>query len=180
MAEAAQARLHAANEDRYIAVRLPDAVAVHHHRAIRAHACLAAGGISVIVAALLGHGIVVDHAVDHAGGHQEAQARLAEALEGALVLPVRQAEHRHPVAGLLQHAADDGVPEGRVIHIGLANDIYEIRRIPAALAAFFQGHREKLLVHGFILLYQGYDNIVDDCSGKVKSAAMDKRLRFML
>ena len=146
--EAAQAGLHPADEDGHVAVRLTDAVAIDNGGAVGAQTCPAAGGVGVVVAALFGHGVVVDHAVNHPGRHQKAQPGLAKAGEGRRVLPGRKAQHGHAIARMLQHAADDGMPEGRVIHIRVAAHIHKIRRVPAARCGFLGRDRQKLLIHG--------------------------------
>ena len=144
--ETAEARFHAADENRHIAVRLPDSVAVDDGRAVGAHEAFAAGGVGIVVAALFRDGIVVDHAVNHARGHQKAKPGLAELLERGSILPRRQTEHCHAIACLLQNAADNCQPERRVIYIRVAADIHKVGRIPAARVAFVQRHGQKSLV----------------------------------
>ena len=145
--EAAQAGLHPADENRHILVGLPDAVAVDHRGPVGAHAGLAAGGIGVLLAALFRHGVMVDHAVNDPGGHQEAQARTSKTPEGALVLPGRKAQHGHPIACLLQNPADDGMPEGGMIHIRVTADEDKVRRVPAKGVHFLRGNGQKAVVH---------------------------------
>ena len=144
--ETAEARFHAADENRHIAVRLPDSVAVDDGRAVGAHETFAAGGVGIVVAALFRDGIVVDHAVNHARGHQKAKPGLAELLERGSILPRRQTEHCHAIARLLQNAADNCQPERRVIYIRVAADIHKVGRIPAARVAFVQRYGQKSLV----------------------------------
>ncbi len=83
--EATQRRLHPAQQYGHVPIRLPDAVGIDDGGAVGAHARPAAGGIHVAIAGLFGHGIVVDHRINHPGGDEEAQPRAAEARKSAQV-----------------------------------------------------------------------------------------------
>ena len=129
--EPAQRGLHAADEYRHAAIGLPDAVAVDDRGAVGPPAAHAAGRIHVLRAALFGHGVVIDHAVDHARHHQKAQPRPAEALELLAGVVLRLGQHGYPVPGVLQHPRDDGQAERGMIHVRVAGDEHKIRLLPA-------------------------------------------------
>ena len=76
---------------------------------------------------------MVHHGVHIAAHHQKAQSRLAQRTDGIGILPVRLGNDAHLIPRRLQHAADDGVAEGRMIHIGVTDDIDEVALLPAAL-----------------------------------------------
>ena len=124
-----------------------DAVAVHRDRAVGTQARTPAGGVHVRISPLARDGVVIDHAVDHAGGDQKAELWLAEALERLRAVVFRQTEHGHTVSRRLQHPADDGVPEGGVVHICLAYDVDKIRRVPAQLGNLFGRDGQKRAWH---------------------------------
>ena len=141
--KAAQGRLNAADQHRHAGISLVNAVAVDRNRPIGAQARLPARGVYIGIAALFRDRIVVHHAVDHAGGNQKAKLGLTEALESLGAVILRQAQHGHMVARVFQHAPDDRVPKGRMIHIGLANHIQKIRRVPAALGNLLGRNGQK-------------------------------------
>ena len=70
--QATQARLDAADNDGGVLERLTDEIAVDRDGTVGAVPLLAAGGIGVGVAAVLGHRIVVDHGVHVAGADEKA------------------------------------------------------------------------------------------------------------
>ena len=126
MREPAKGSLQTADEDRNIAVRLADLVAVDDHGAVGTKACLAAGAVIVLTAALFRRRIMRNHGVNVPGRHKEAESGLAEFFEIVLRPPVRLAEHRHGIAGILQHTADDRRAERRMIHIRIPVHINKI------------------------------------------------------
>ena len=95
-------------------------------------AFLAAGGIGVGVAAVLGHRIVVDHGVHVAGADEKAQARLTEHRDAGGVGPVGLADDAHFVAVRVEYAADDSHAKARMVHVGITADIDEVALVPAA------------------------------------------------
>ena len=145
--------LDATQYDGHVAVHAPDEVGVHHGRVVRAQAHLAAGGVEVRGAAPLCHGVVVDHGVHVAGGHQKRQARLAQDLHACGVAPVRLADHAHPVAVRLQRARDDGHAKRRVVHVGVAAHVHEVALVPAALGHVLLVDGKK--AHASLLLRAG-------------------------
>ena len=147
MRKAAQRGLHPADEHRHAGVGLVDAVAVHRDRAVGAQAGTSAGSVYVGISALAGHGIVVDHAVNHTGGDQKAEPWSSKALERLRAAVFRQTEYGHTVSRRLQHPADDGVPEGGMVHICLAYDVDKIRRVPAQLGNLLRCDGQKRAWH---------------------------------
>ena len=129
----AKGSFHAADGDRNIAECLTDQVAVYNQRAVGALGALAAWGVHVGRTALFRGGIVIDHAVNHAGGNEEAVIRPAKTLEVRGVLPVRLSENGYAVTGSLKRTGNDGRTKGGMIDICVADDIDKIRRVPAAL-----------------------------------------------
>ena len=130
--QAAQARLDAADNDGGVLERLTDEVAVDRDGTVGAVTFLAAGGIGVGVAAVLGHRIVVDHGVHVAGADEKAQARFAEHRDAGGVGPVGLADDAHFVAVRVEHAADDGHTKAGVVHVGVAADVDKVALVPTA------------------------------------------------
>ena len=151
--EAAKRRLNAADGDRDVAVGLADEVAVDDHRAVRAPGGLSAGGIHVGRAALFCGGVVIDHAVDDAGGDEKAVIRASKTLEIRRAVPAGLREHSDAVAGGFQRPGDDRGAEGRMIHICVAAHIDEVRCVPAARTQVVGGRRrkEKAVCHNTLL-----------------------------
>ena len=88
MGKAAQRRFESADDQRTVGIETADNVAVDRHRAVRAFAVFAAGGVGVVVALALGDGVMRHHAVDVAGGNHKAQPGLAELGEIAVGSPI--------------------------------------------------------------------------------------------
>ena len=130
--QAAQARLDAADDDGGVLERLADEVAVDRDSSVGTAPLLAAGGIGVGVAAVLGHRIVVDHGVHVAGTDQKAQARLTEHSDAGGVGPVGLADDAHLVAVRVEDAADDGHAKAGMVHVGIAADVDKVALVPAA------------------------------------------------
>ena len=141
--QAAQAGLDTADEDRDLRKAAADEVAVDDRRIVRPLARRAAGRIGIRAAAVAADGIVIDHGVHIAARHKEAEARLAEFQHGRRIAPVRLRQHGHTVARTLEHAADDGMSERRVIDIGVAEDIDKVRPLPAEGAHLARVDRKK-------------------------------------
>ena len=150
MGKAPQGSFHAADGNRNIAVGFANQVTIDVDCAIRSPGRFAAWRINIGRTAALGGGVVIHHAVNHAGGDEKAVIRTAKTLEIVGVFPIRLGEHRNVVARGFQRADDDGRAEGRMIHIRVAADINKIRRIPAALAHIRNGCRGKKKTIGHI------------------------------
>ena len=148
VAEAAQGRFDAADDDGGIRIRLPDEVAVHRDRVVRPFAGLAAGAVGVHRPAVFRHGIVVDHRVHVAGGDEEPEAGLAERFDALRLPPVRLGEEpdREPVG--FEQPADDGGAEARVVDICIAADIDEVQLFDAPFGEVFLRDRQEPFCHG--------------------------------
>ena len=139
----AKRRLDAAQDDGRVLEAAADEVAVDHGGVVRAQAHLAAGGVEVLAAALLGHGVVVDHGVHVAGAHEEGQARLAQGGDACGVVPVWLGDDAHLVALGLEQARDDGDAKGGVVDVGVPADVDEVALFPAALEHLCAGSGKK-------------------------------------
>ena len=143
MPQPAQTRLNAADEDGNVLVGLTDKVAVDRGGVVRALAHDAAGGEGVGFPVVLGDGIVVDHGVHIATGDQKPQPGTAENVDGFGIFPIRLRDDAHIVAVAFQNPADDGVAEGWVIDVGVANDVHKIAGVPPAVKHFPSGNGQK-------------------------------------
>ena len=147
--QSAQAGLDAANENGHILVGLPNQIAVYYGGVIRSLAHNAAGGEGIGFAAVLGDGIVIDHGVHITAADQKAQTGSAVNIDAFWVAPVGLGDNAHSIAGILQYPADDGVTKGRMIHIGVTDDIYKITLGPAPGDHIFFANGKK--VHSLLL-----------------------------
>ena len=107
----------------------------------------AAGSKCIGLAALLGHGVVVDHGIHVTAHDQKAQTGLAQSPNAVGVLPVRLGYDAHLEACILQHTGDDGVAEGGMVHIGVADNVYKITLFPASALHVGAGNGEKISYH---------------------------------
>ena len=130
--KAAEACLDAADDDGCLFIGPADEVAVDGHGIVRPLSHHAAGREGVGLTALFRDGVVVDHRVHVSAGDEKAEPRLTEGGDGRRVPPVRLGEDADLIACVLQHARDDGVTEGGVIDIGVADDVYKVALRPAA------------------------------------------------
>ena len=122
---------------------MTDQIAVDHRGVVGPLAHLAAGGVGVGLPAVVGDGVVVDHGVHVAAGDQKAQTGLAVDVDGSGLAPVGLGDDAHLITGLLQDPGDDGVAEGMVIDVGVADDIDEIALFPAAIDHVLSAKGEK-------------------------------------
>ena len=129
-------------------VRLPDQVAVHDDRMVRAFAHFAAGAVGVHRPPVLRDGVVVDHRVHVAGRHEEPETGLAERLHALGLSPVRLRQEPDREAVGLQQPADDGGAETRVVDVCIATDIDEVQLPDAALFQVFLRDRQEPFCHG--------------------------------
>ena len=113
-------------------VALADEVTVDDRCVIRALSADTAGGEGVGFSMVMGDGIVVDHGVHIAAGNEKAKPRLPQGSDGVRVSPIRLGENADLIACVLQYPADDGVAKGRVIDVGVADDIDEIALAPTS------------------------------------------------
>ena len=76
---------------------------------------------------MAGDGIVVHHGVHVAAADQKAQSGPAKGRDRPGILPIWLRDDAHAVAPAFQNTADNGVAEGRVIYVGITDDIYKVR-----------------------------------------------------
>ena len=143
MPQPAQTCLNAADEDGNVLVGLTDKVAVDRGGVVRAFAHDAAGGEGIGFPAVLGDGIVVDHGVHIAAGNQKAQPGTAKNVDGFGIFPIRLRDDANIVAVAFQNPADDGVAEGWVIDVGVADDVHKIADVPSTVEHFPSGNGQK-------------------------------------
>ena len=143
----AKARLYPARDDRHVLIDAADQVAVDDDRPVGPPSHDAARGIAVPAAALLRYRIVVDHRIHIAGAHQEAEPRPAKDRYALRILPVRLRDDSHGIPAGLQHPADHRRPEGRVIHVGVADHIDKIRLRDAIPRKIFLRYGKKSAAH---------------------------------
>ena len=74
---------------------------------------------------------MVYHGIHVAAHNQETQPRLSQNVDGLGIFPVGLGKNADLITGGLQHPADDGVAEGGVVHIGVADDIDKVALLPA-------------------------------------------------
>ena len=129
--EAAQAGLQAADDDGDVPKDLPRPVGVHHSGVVGPQPRTPTGGVGVVVAALLGGGVVGHHGVQVAGGDHHRQPGPSQGGEGRRTAPVGLGQDGHPIALVLQKTADDGGTEGGVVHISVPGDDEDVIMVPA-------------------------------------------------
>ena len=149
MREAAQRGFNAADGNRNIAIGFSNQMAVDVDCAIRTLCCLSAGRIDIRRAAAFGGGIMVDHAVNDAGGNEKTVIRTPKAFKIVRIFPLRLSEHGNAITCGFQRADDDCRAEGRVIDICVTADIDKIRCIPTALTHVRNGcgRKKKAICH---------------------------------
>ena len=122
MRDAPQRGLDAADDNRYVAISLARPLRVHDHRAVRAPARGAAGGVGIVRADAPVGGVAVDHGIHVAGADAEEQIRPAQGLERFGALPVGLGDDADAETLRLEHAPDDGHAEARQVHVGVAGN----------------------------------------------------------
>ena len=143
MGQPPQTGLDAANQDGNILVGLADEVAVDNGGIVRPLAHYPAGGKGIGFPPVLGHGIMVYHAVHVATADQKAQPGAAKDINGLGGFPVRLGDNAHAVAVVFQNSGNNGMTEGGMIHIGIPAYIYKIALFPAAIHHFLLADRQK-------------------------------------
>ena len=128
-----QSGLKASDEDGNILIGPADQIAVDDGGIVRPLAHHTAGGEGIGLALVLGDGVVVHHGIHIAAGHQKAQPRIAQRIDGLGILPIRLGDDADGIAVAFQNAADDGVTERGVIHIGVTDHIHKVAAGPTAL-----------------------------------------------
>ena len=141
MSQTPQARFDAAEDDRRLFVGPTDQVAVDRQRPVRPFSHDAARRIGIGLPPLFRDGIMIHHRIHISRRHEEAEPRLPENRNALIVFPVGLGDDPHAVAMGLQKPADDGVAEGRMIHIGIPDNIDKIKLGDAPLSHFFFRNR---------------------------------------
>ena len=143
MRESSKRCLDAAQHDGHVLVRATDEVAIDHVRVVGAQTHLAAGGVEVLGATVLGHGVVVDHRVHVAAADQKAETRLTQDRYRIGIFPIRLGDDADLVAVRFQNARDDRVSERRMVDVSVADDIDEVALRPAAAVHIFFADGQK-------------------------------------
>ena len=130
MGQPAERSLDASGDDRHAGKCLAGPLAVGNRRPVGPQADPAAGRIGVVVADLLVGRVVVDHAVHVAGTDAEKQPGRPELPPGLGTSPVGLAQDRDPIAGRLEHPAQDAHRESRMVDVGVARDEEDVDRVP--------------------------------------------------
>ena len=123
--------LHAADEDGHVLVGLADQVAVDHRGVVGPLARDPAGGVGVHFPVVLEDGVVVHHGVHVPAHDQKAQPGPTQDVDGRRVFPVGLGDDAHAIPRVLQHPGDDGVAEGGVVHVGVADHVDKIALVPS-------------------------------------------------
>ena len=141
--DAAQRRFDAADHDGHILVGLAGTLRIHDHAAVGARAGDAVRRIGVVAADPAIRGVAIHHRIHVAAGDAEEQVRPAEAHEVAGGMPVGLGDDPDAEALRLEHAADDGHAEARVVHVGVAGDDDDVAGIPAELVHLRPRHGQE-------------------------------------
>ena len=144
MRNAAQGGFDAADDDRYAGKGFAAALGVDRGAAVGAQFDLSTGRVGVLVAPFLVRRVVVDHGVHVAAADRVEKAWLAHGAPGVGVLPGWLAEQGHLVAFSLEGAAEQGVGEGRVVHVGVAGNEDDVGLVPAQVADLLWGDGQEV------------------------------------
>ena len=141
--DAAQRGLDAADHDGHVLVRLAGALRVHDHATVGTGAGDTVRRIGVVAADPAIRGVAIHHRIHVAAGDAEEQVRPAELHEVAGGVPVGLGDDADAEALRLEHAADDGHAEARMVHVGVAGDDDDVAGIPAELVHLLPRHRQE-------------------------------------
>ena len=141
--KSAQTGLNAAEIDRRFREGAPRKHGIDGYRTVWALAAHTARRVCIVRTALFRRGVVRDHRVDVAAVDEHSIARTAHFKEVVLIAEIRLAEDGDLVAGILQHARNDGRAERRMIDIRIARYDEKIAVIPSAIGHILFGNREK-------------------------------------
>ena len=143
MSHAPQTRLDAADDDGNLPEMFPNHIAVHDGGIVRPFSHDAAGGEGVGFPPSLGHRIVIYHGIHIAGRDEKSQPRFPQGKNRVLILHIRLGNHTHRVASGLQHAPDDRMSEGGMVHIGIPADVHEIQLTDSLTLHILPAYRQK-------------------------------------
>ena len=153
--EAPQGRFHPAYDHRDLRPELLEDAGVDGHRAVRALACLALGGVGVVVAQALGGGVVVDHGIHRPGVHREIEPGSPQLAEIAQVVPpVRLRHDGHPVAPVLEPSGYAGGAETGVVHVCVTCEKDDVNIVPAELLDLLHGGGDHVIFHASVQKYE--------------------------
>src|SRR5262249_27402846 len=131
VSDASERGLDTADDDRNVLEGFARTLRVDDYGAIRALAALTAWRICIIASNPTIRGVAVDHGVHVARGEAEKQVRPPKGGEGVRAGPGRLSDNAYAKPLCLQHAADDGHTEARMVHVGIAGDDDHVAAIPA-------------------------------------------------
>ena len=145
MRDAPQARLDAADHDGNALEGFANALRVDDDAAVRALAALPAGRVRIVAAHPAIGGVAIHHRIHVAAGDAEEQARRAERREIRGAVPIRLGDDADLESLRLEHAADDGHAEARMIHVGIAGDDDDVALRPSRARAISarRGRQER-------------------------------------
>ena len=87
---------------------------------------------------------MIHHRIHVSGAYQKGIPWPPENGDAFGISEIRLRDHRHLIAVRLEYPADYGRPERGMIHIGVSDNVNEIRPVPAPLFHFFNFDRKKL------------------------------------
>lgn len=100
---------------------------------------------------LFGYCVVVDHGIHIARRYQKSQPRCTKHGDTVFVFPVRLCNNADFIAKRFQQTADNCRSEGRVVYIGIPNNIDKVTLLPAPLfISFFEIGRKSLTIFLYI------------------------------
>lgn len=120
-------------DDGNVPVSPPDQISVNSGGMIRTFTHYTSGSIGIRGSSFAGNGIVIHTAVHISGRYQKPQSGPSKHGDACRVLPVGLGNNSHLVSVSLQHSADNGMPKGGMIHIGVSDHIYKIQLADASL-----------------------------------------------
>ena len=143
--EPAERCLDASQHDGHIGEELPQDAAVDDGGVFRPAVVAPVGAIGILRAQAAVGGVFVDHRVHTSRRDAEEEARAAKLLEVAEVaVPVGLRHDGHAIAVSLEHTPDDGHPERRMVHIGIAREEDDVERVPSPQFQLFLGGGQEV------------------------------------
>ena len=132
MCQTAQTAFNPTYDDRCVLVSPADQVAIYDGCIIRTFSHDTARRKGIGLSSLFGYRIMVDHRIHIATGNQKAKTRFSQSRNRRIVFPVRLGNDPHTIAIGFQETCDNGMPKGRMIHIGIPAYIDKIQPVYAA------------------------------------------------
>ena len=141
MGKTSERGLKTADNDRNIAVKLSDFIAIYNYSPVRSEPHNFSRGICVLTSALFGGCIVSNHGVNIARRNHKAELRSAETEKIVILSPIRLGKDCHTIALSLHHPCDYSRAEARMIDISVSRHIDKIDRVPSSLFNFLGCYR---------------------------------------